>query len=150
MNGLQDKLPSKTIQYADDTTVYTSCKPTKLHEAERNLNSSLENLEKWANDHSLAINAVKSKHMICASKHLYHRNKLNAKSVSLLLGNDNLVLDENPRLLGVHLDKNLDWTSHLQKLLSSCYGKIAVLRKLKNFTTSKLRKQQIESLIFSK
>ena len=150
VNGLQDKLPSKTIQYADDTTVYTSCKPTKLHDAERNLNSSLESLAKWANDHSLAINAVKSKHMICASKHLYHRNKLKEKSVSLLLGNDNLVLDENPRLLGVHLDKNLDWTSHLQKLLSSCYGKIAVLRKLKNFTTSKLRKQLIESLIFSK
>ncbi len=51
---------------------------------------------------------------------------------------------------GVHLDKNLDWTSHLQKLLSSCYGKIAVLRKLKNFTTLRLRKQLIESLIFSK
>ena len=59
-------------------------------------------------------------------------------------------MDENPRLLGVHLDKNLDWTSHLQKLLSSCYGKIAVLRKLKNFTTLRLRKKLIESLIFSK
>ena len=30
------------------------------------------------------------------------------KSVSLLLGNDNLVFDENLRLLGLHLDKNLD------------------------------------------
>ena len=39
VNGLQDKLPSKTIQYADDTTVYASHKPTKLHQAVRNLNS---------------------------------------------------------------------------------------------------------------
>ena len=96
-----------------------------------NSNSPFENLAKWANDHSLAINAVKSKHMICASKHICHRNKLNEKSASLLLGNNNLALDENPRLLGVYLDKNRDWTSHLQKLLSSCFGKIAVFRKLK-------------------
>ena len=59
-------------------------------------------------------------------------------------------MDENPRLLGGHFDKNLDWTSHLRELLSSCGGKIAVLRKLKNFTTLRLRKQQIESLLFSK
>ena len=86
--------------------------------------------------------------MICASKHLYHRNKLSEKSVSLLLGNNNLALDENPRLTGVHVDMNLDWTSHLQKLLSICYGRIAVLMKLKNFTTLRLRKQPIEALIF--
>ena len=30
VNGLQGILPSKTIQYADDTTVYASCKPTKF------------------------------------------------------------------------------------------------------------------------
>ena len=47
LNGLQDKLPSKTIQYADDTMVYASvaCMPSKLHKAERNLNLSLETLE---------------------------------------------------------------------------------------------------------
>ena len=67
VNALQGKHPSKTIQYANDTTVYASCKPTKLHEAERK-NSSFEYLEKWANDHSLAINAVKLKDMICVSK----------------------------------------------------------------------------------
>lgn len=48
VNGLQDKLPSEAIQYDDDTTVYASCWPTKLHESERNLISSLETLEKWA------------------------------------------------------------------------------------------------------
>ena len=34
VNGLQDTLPSKTIQYADDTTVYTSCKPNYTKQRE--------------------------------------------------------------------------------------------------------------------
>ena len=75
--------------------------------------------------------------MICASKKLYQRNKLNEKSISLQLGNESLSLDENLRLLGVHLNKNLDWSGHLQNLLTSCCRKIAMLRKLKSFTTFK-------------
>ena len=66
--------------------------------------------------------------MICASIHLYHRNKLKEKSVSLLLGND-IALDENLRLLGVHLDKNLDRMCHLQKIAIKLLWKTSHLKK---------------------
>ena len=36
------------------------------------------------------------------------------------------------KLLGVHLDSHLDWKEHVTKLLSSCYGVLAVLRKIRH------------------
>ena len=66
------------------------------------------------------------------------------------MGQKLLDLESNPRLLGIYLDEHLDWSNHLQEIISSCYGKLSVLKKLNNFTTFKLRKQLAECLILSK
>ena len=66
------------------------------------------------------------------------------------MGEKLLDLESNPRLLGIYLDENLDWSNHLQEIISSCYGKLSVLKKLKNLTTFKLRKQLAECFILSK
>ena len=56
----------------------------------------------------------------------------------------------NSKLLGVHLNENLKWDEHVNELSKSCYGVLQTLRKLKNFTNFKLRKQLAESLILYK
>ena len=99
------------------------------------LNLLLEKLEQWANENSLAINAMKTKFLISGSKRLYDRHRIKEKTISLSLGGESIELDEKPRLLEVHLDKHLDWSNHLKELSSSCYGKLSVLKKLKHFTT---------------
>ena len=53
------------------------------------------------------------------------------------------------KLLGVHLDSHLDWKEHVRKLLSSCYGVLAVLRKIRHLAPFK-RKQLAECLVLSK
>ena len=150
VNDLKECLPSKSIQYADYTTIYESCRPSNIQYAVNKLNDTLKKLETWSSDHSLAVNAIKSKYFICSSKQLHNRHHLSNLSVSLSMGEKLLDLESNPRLLGIYLDKNLDWSNHLQEIISSCYGKLSVLRKLKNFTTFKLRKQLAECLILSK
>lgn len=52
--------------------------------------------------------------------------------------------------MGVYLDQELTWQEHITNLLSSCYGALAVLRKLKNFSPYHIRKLLVESLILSK
>ena len=42
--------------------------------------------------------------------------------------------------LGVYLDSHLDWKERVTKLLSSCYGALAVLRKLRHLAPFKVRK----------
>ncbi len=46
--------------------------------------------------------------------------------------------------------QNLLWNNHITELTSSCYGVLAVLRKLKRFTQSQIRKQLAEVLVLSK
>ena len=150
VNDLKECLPSKSIQYADDTTIYESCRPSNIQNAVNKLNDSLIKLETWSSDHSLAVNAIKSKYFICSSKQLHNRHHLSDIPVFLSMGEKPLDLESNPRLLGIYLDKHLDWSNHLQEIILSCYGKLAVLKKLKNFTTFKLRKQLAECLILSK
>ena len=150
VNDPKECLPSKSIQHADDTTIYELCKPSNIQYIVNKLNDTLTKLETWSCDHSVAVNAIKSKYFICLSKQLHNRHHLSNLSVSLSMGGKLLDLESNPRLLSIYLDKHLDWSNYLQEIISSCYGKLSVLRKLKNFTTLKLRKQLAECLILSK
>ena len=54
------------------------------------------------------------------------------------------------KLLGIYLDSHLDWKEHVTKLLSSCYGVLAVLRKIRHRAPFKVRKQLAECLVLSK
>ena len=93
---------------------------------------------------------MKTKFLISGSKKLYDRHQIKEKAISLSLGGELIELDEKPCLLGVHLNKHLDWSNLLKELSCSSYGKLSVLKKLKHFTTLKLRKQLAESLVLTK
>ena len=51
------------------------------------------------------------------------------------------------KILGITLDKHLNWGEHITLLLSSCYAVLAVLRKLKNLPAFSVRKQLVETLV---
>ena len=46
--------------------------------------------------------------------------------------------------------QNLTWNNHIAQVLTSCYGSIAMLKKLRRFTPYNIRKQLAEALILSK
>ena len=54
------------------------------------------------------------------------------------------------KVLGMLFQQNLLWSNHITELTSSCYGVLAVLRKLKRFTPFHIRKQLAEALVLSK
>ena len=55
------------------------------------------------------------------------------------------------KLLGVYLDSHLDWKeTEVTKILSSCYGALAILRKIRHLAPFKVRKQLAECLVLSK
>ena len=72
---------------------------------------------------------------------MYDRHQIKEKSISLSLGGESIELDEKPRLLGVHLDKHLDWSNHLKELSSSCDGKLSVLKKAEAFHDHEIKKK---------
>ena len=54
------------------------------------------------------------------------------------------------KLLGLKFQDHFDRKEHITDITSFCYATLAFLRKLKSFTSLKLRKQLVESLVISK
>ena len=46
--------------------------------------------------------------------------------------------------------EHLTWNIHINELVTSCYGALAVLKKLRNLAPFNVKKQLVESLILSK
>ena len=54
------------------------------------------------------------------------------------------------KLLGVHMHEHLTWNNHINELVTSCYGALAVLKTLRNLAPFRVKKQLVKSLILSK
>ena len=54
------------------------------------------------------------------------------------------------KLLGTLLSEDLKWTEHVNNVTSSCFGVLAVLRKIKNMTPQETKKSLVQSLVLSK
>ena len=48
------------------------------------------------------------------------------------------------------MQEHLTWNIHINELVTSCYGALAVLNKLRNLAPLRVKKQLLESLILSK
>ena len=80
-----------------------------------------------------------------SSYHSLERKEIDIKCNGKALGRVNV-----NKLLGVHLDSHLDWKEHVTKLLSSFYGILAVLRKIRHLAPFNVSKQLVECLVLSK
>ena len=83
VNDLADVFNSKSIQYADDTTIYEHCRPKDILQKENRINESLSNLTSWAESNSLSVNSLKTKYMICGSRRLTRIQKLDEHNSNL-------------------------------------------------------------------
>ena len=54
------------------------------------------------------------------------------------------------KLLGVQVDQHLNWKTHVDHELSSSYGTLSVLRRLRNLAPFHMRKHLAESSVLSK
>ncbi len=63
VNYLSENLDStiSSHQYADDTSLYTHCKPADLKLFEDNLQSNLDKLSNWSSSNNLVLNPKKTK-----------------------------------------------------------------------------------------
>ena len=112
--------------------------------------SSLNNLDQWANENNLTTNVIKTKCMLFSTKRMSTLHQLPEKNLNVTLANKTLERVSETKLLGIHFDEHLTWNKHIKTVISSCHYTLSTLRKLKNFTTFKLKKYLAELLILSK
>ena len=142
---------SECIQYADDSTIYRSCKIKNINKCSNERETDLNAAEVWSKDTNLVFNMNKTKViMVISSRQMaqYHQldsfNKVNIKCKS-----KNIVIVKEYKLLGTILDEYFELHSHVNKILKDGYSTSRTLKLLKRYAPYHLRKQLCESLILS-
>ena len=114
------------------------------------MNRAISRLGKYSSDSNLALNEHKTKWMLLSTKQMARVHSLQTASVDILCNGESLERVTRTKLLGVHRHEHLTWNNHINELVTSCYGALVVLKKLRNLAPFRVKKQLAESLILSK
>jgi hypothetical protein len=107
---LSDKITSVDL-FADDTTLYDINK--NKSNLERNLNASLKILEIWCSHNGMQLNTDKTKVMLITTRQKCAMLDTSS-SLSLKYKDIQLQVSSGEKLLGINLDNNLKWDSHVR------------------------------------
>ena len=105
---------SKTVLFADDTTVYLV--GHNISELQRKMNQDLHELNDWFRANQLSANASKTKFML-----LTRQQTLEHEPLHLMFNNEQLERVSHTKFLGLYIDEYLQWNHHI----SHCAKKIS-------------------------
>ena len=109
--------------YADDATIYFNLNDFPLINREIEINSELEKVNTWLKLNKLAINVDKSKRMF-----FLRRRAITPLKFSL--NNRTIDVVHNYNYLGIMLDANMSWKSHIAMVNNKLTQIIGILHRL--------------------
>ena len=127
--------------FADDATLHThDNKPNKVEEK---LQCGTDNVMDWSRQNNMHINYDKTNYMI-----LGRTNKQNAsQEFDIRIDDKHIKKTQNHKLLGIHIDDKLSWSSHIDHLCSSVSSKISLLRQLSKYVSTDVQKKFYQGYI---
>jgi hypothetical protein len=128
--------------YADDTSTTISDANEQIVLEKLQLEG--ENVLKFMSSNGLVANPSKTGLQIFRSG--YQQDG----SASLKVGDAQVTETKEERLLGVTIQNNLKWTSHVNNTKSSLNQRVALLRRLKQWLPGEYLTQVAQGLVFSK
>ena len=108
---------SNCIQYADDLTLYRSCKINKKDTCIKELEKDLTSFVNWSIETNLVFNIGKTKFMLITSKQLSTRHKLKNEQLQICCNTTEPERITEWKLLGLTIDGNLTLNNHISKML---------------------------------
>lgn len=142
VNDLGDCLRfSRAILFADDTTLYLS-----NHDGQTltsRLNEDLTNLATWFQLNKLTLNVGKT--YSCE-----FRNQRPERLGNLYINNQLIERSNSVRYLGVHLDGQLTWKSHVAQLANKLSQTAGVMNKIRGYLTLEAMRKIYYALIHSR
>ena len=122
---------SSVSHFADDICITQASKDVSSLEV--TLNSDLLNVTDWLNANRLSLNVTKSKLLLFQSKW----NQMDLNKVKINLAGSIMVPVNNAKYLGVTIDKNLSWDSHIYNLSKKLGRANGIISKLRHFIPKK-------------
>ena len=129
INDLPDCLKSTTPgMYADDTQIFSSS--NNANELVVRLNSDLAHVCNWLKENRLQMHPSKCKIMFIGSP--YHINNIICEEP--VVANGKPIPRINTQVcLGVNLDENLGWASHIEMICKKASSGIGAIKRIKPF-----------------
>ena len=135
--------PINTDLYADDTTLYET--GISRLAIESNLQIALNNLSDWCKVNGMAINTSKAKLMLITTHQ--RRAVLDSDELLLALNNENLNTINKDKILGVTIDNNLAWSSHINQICKKISSNLWLLSRIKEYLSVEHRTQFYKTYI---
>ena len=117
----------KTELYADDTEMECSCKPVHSDVLESNINSDLTKVADYFDVNRLTINVNKCEYMQIGT----YQSLGKMPETNISIRGEPLQTVTTAKYLGMYIDKNLKWDSHIDVMVPKISAKIGVLRTLR-------------------
>lgn len=130
INDLPNTLNSSfPIMYADDTNIFSA--GSNINEIENNLNRDLASLELWLRANKLTLNLNKTYSIFFT---LNNSNKTYKPTVKI----NNVILEcvTTTNFLGVRIDQDLSWSSHISHVANKISKSIGILKKIAKYVNN--------------
>jgi len=108
--------------FADDSATYKSGK--NLNKIIKDLQSSLDNICKWAEKWGVKISSTKSSCVIFTNKIKYQQTK------QLNIGGQVIKVEDKVKFLGIIFDRRLTWKNHFEYIENKCKKRLNLMRNL--------------------
>ena len=135
--------------YADDTSLLEPLCTFAVDSNEdyalisQNINDELKLITDWLSLNKLSLNAKKTKMMV-----FHHKQKVfDHNSLKLYINTKKIECVKEFNFLGIMLDENLNWKSHINKVSSKIAGVAGTLSRLKRFLPMNILKTIYNALI---
>lgn len=134
--------------YADDSQLLISFKPSEAAEAVRCINTDLESVNRWSDDHGFLLNSNKCSVM------LVDRSSSGAQSTNscvehcIFVDGQPLTSSNTLKVLGVTLDSQLDFSNHVKAIYKTVTIRLKTLRRLSSILPELSKLEIVRSTIF--
>ncbi len=117
------------ILYADDTSLYSTLSAFNVNVSQTScklINAELNKINDWFKLNKLSLNAKKTKCMI------FHMPQKRLPPVHFEIDGTNIEVVENFNFLGIIINKQLNWNSHIEYISGKISITIGVLNRIKH------------------
>ena len=130
--------------FADDASIHTAS--DNMVDLNQDLQDGLDNVNDWCQKNCMSIHPDKTKCMVITTRQKHQREPL---LLSLSLGTQDIDQVSEHKVLGLTLDSELNWHSHLNSLAKRLSRNVYLLSRLKRFATKDALKLFFEAHINS-
>ena len=146
INDIANLSPLGSIRlFADDTNIFVEHKC--IEQLYANTKIVLESLFKWFKDNRLTLNSRKSSFTIFTTSYKRMNNEI---PETLTVNNTNILMSNNTKYLGVFLDEDLSWKTHINHVTNGLRTLFPVFYNIRKYLSINHVKTLYYTLVYSK